>query len=67
MATGSLTVAKTIGIVRVSRAYQDVGLQADQLLRERIYPIDVAAAPPKVYPYIAPIGPTQARKRLSER
>src|SRR5262249_36744541 len=44
-----------------------VGLQADQLLRERSYPIVVAAVPPKVYPHVAAIGPTQARKRLCER
>jgi hypothetical protein len=43
----------------------DVGLQADQLLRERWYPIDRRT--PKVHPHIAAIGPTQARKRLSER
>jgi hypothetical protein len=42
-------------------------LQADQLLRERSYPIDVTAAPPKVRPHVAANGPTQARKRLSER
>jgi hypothetical protein len=44
----------------------DVGLQADQRLRERSYPIDVNAAPTKVHPRVAAIGPTQARKRLSE-
>jgi hypothetical protein len=42
-------------------------LQADQLLRERSYPIDVTAAPPKVHPHVAAVGPTQARKRLRER
>jgi hypothetical protein len=47
--------------------HYDVGLQADQLLRERSYPIDVTAAPPKVNPHVAAIGPTQARKRLRER
>ena len=41
--------------------------QADQLLRERSHPIDVSAAPPKVHPHVAAVGPTQARKRLSER
>jgi hypothetical protein len=41
-------------------------LQADQLLRERSYPIDVTAAPTKVHPHIAAVGPTQARKRLRE-
>src|SRR5439155_14922369 len=44
----------------------DVGLQADQLLRERSYPIDVTAAPTKVDPHVAATGPTQVRKRLSE-
>jgi hypothetical protein len=42
-------------------------LQADQLLRERSYPIDVTAAPPKFHPHVARIGPTQVCKRLSER
>jgi hypothetical protein len=45
----------------------DVGLQADQLLRECSYPIDVSAAPPKLHPHIAAIGPTQVRKPLRER
>ena len=77
LATGSFTLAKTIGIVRVPRwtatvtgvelATDDIGLQADQLLRERSYPIGVNAGPPKVHPHVAAIGPTQARKRLSER
>jgi hypothetical protein len=43
--------AKTIGIV----CQDDIGAQADQFLRGRSYPIDLIA------------GPTQARKRLSER
>jgi hypothetical protein len=42
-------------------------LQADQLLREPLDPIDVTAAPPKVHPHVAAIGPAQARKRLRER
>src|SRR5262249_53383526 len=42
-------------------------LQADQLLRERSYPIGVIAAPTKVHPHVAAIGPTQGRKRLRER
>src|SRR5262249_49224521 len=74
LATGSATFAKTIGIVRVSRSgrrapvcQDDVGSQADQLLRECSYPIDVITAPPKVRPHVTAIGPTQARKRLSER
>jgi hypothetical protein len=41
--------------------------KTDQLLRERSYPIGVIAKPPKVHPYVAAIGPTQARKRLRER
>jgi putative ABC transport system substrate-binding protein len=45
----------------------DVGLRADQLLRVRSHPIDVSAAPPKVNPHVAGIGPTHGRKRLSER
>jgi hypothetical protein len=47
--------------------HDHVGLQADQLLRECSYPIDVGAAPTKVHPHVATIGPTQARKRLRER
>src|SRR6516165_9016966 len=46
--------------------HDDVGLQADQLLREHSYPIDVIAVPTKVYPHVAAIGPTQVRKCLSE-
>jgi hypothetical protein len=42
-------------------------LQADQLLRERSYSIDVIAAPTKVNPHVAAIGPTQVRKPLRER
>jgi hypothetical protein len=42
-------------------------MQADQLLRERSYPIDVIAGPTKVDPRVAAIGSTQGRKRLSER
>jgi hypothetical protein len=42
-------------------------LQADQLLRERSYPIDVIAVPPNVHPHVAAIDPTQARKPLRER
>jgi hypothetical protein len=45
----------------------DVGLQADQLLRERWCPIGVTGSPPKVDPHVAAIGPTQPRKRLRER
>jgi hypothetical protein len=40
-------------------------LQADQLLRERSHPIDVASAKPTVHPHVAALGPTQVRKRLS--
>jgi hypothetical protein len=77
LATGSLTFVKTTGIVRVSRwratvrrgtdCHDDVGLQGDQLLRERSYPIVVITVPPKVHPHVAAIDPTEARKRLSER
>jgi len=35
--------------------------------RERSYPIDVTAGPKQVQPRVAAIGPTQVRKRLSER
>jgi hypothetical protein len=42
-------------------------LQAHQLLRERSYPIGVTAAPTKVHPHVAAIGPTQVRKGFSER
>ena len=44
----------------------DIGLQADQLLREHSYPIHVIAAPPKVDPRVPAIGPTQLRERLRE-
>jgi len=47
--------------------HDDVGLQADQLLCVRSYPIDVTAGPPKVHPHVAAIGPTQVLKRLRER
>jgi hypothetical protein len=47
---------------RLGRACQDdVGLQADQPLRERSPPIYVTAGPTKVHPHVAAIGPTQAR------
>src|SRR5215831_2349864 len=56
------------GSGRRGRACQDdVGLQADQLLRERSYPIGVTAGPTKVHPHVAAIGPAQVRKRLGER
>jgi hypothetical protein len=42
-------------------------LKADQLLRERSYPIDVTATPAEVHPHVTAIDPTQARKRLRER
>jgi hypothetical protein len=42
-------------------------LHADQLPREPSHPIDVIAVPPKVHPQVAANGPTQVRKRLSER
>ena len=63
LGTGSLTPTKSIGIVRVSRwratvakgpaCHDDVGLQTDQLLRERSYPIDVIALPLNIHPRIA--------------
>jgi hypothetical protein len=46
--------------------YDDVGLQADQLLRERSYPTGVIATPTKVHPHVAAIGPAQVHKGLSE-
>ena len=53
---------------RPGPACQDhVGLQADQLLRERSYPIGVTAAPTKVHPHVAAVRPTHARKGLRER
>ena len=42
-------------------------MQADQLLREHLYPIGVSAGPSKVHPHVASNSPTQVRKRLSER
>jgi hypothetical protein len=45
----------------------DVWLQADQLLRERSYAIVVTAGPTKEHSHVAAVGPTQVRKRLSER
>src|SRR5262249_21380474 len=47
--------------------HDDVGLQADQLVREPRYPIAVIAEPPKLHPQVATIGPTQVRKHLHER
>jgi hypothetical protein len=64
LATGSLRFAKTIGLPlegngRRGRGCQDdVRLQADQLLGERSYPIDVTAVPPKVDPHVAAIDPS---------
>jgi hypothetical protein len=42
-------------------------LQADQLLCERWYLIDVTAGRPEVHPNVAANGPTQVRKGLRER
>jgi hypothetical protein len=45
-------------------------LETDQFLRERSHPIDVSAgtaAPTNVHPHVAAFGPTQVRKRFSER
>ena len=36
----------------------DIGLQADQLLRERSHPIDVCAVPPNFNSHVAANGPT---------
>jgi hypothetical protein len=36
-------------------------------MRERSHPIGVKVAPPKVYPQVATIGPTQVRERLRGR
>ena len=47
--------------------YDDVGLQADQLLRERSCPSGVITVPTKVHPYVAASGPTKVCKRLGER
>jgi hypothetical protein len=41
-------------------------LQADQLLRQHSYSIDVSATPLEVDPHVAALGPTQTRKRLRE-
>ena len=38
----------------------DVGLQANQLMRERSYPIGVIAAPTKLHPHVSAIGPKSA-------
>src|SRR6516162_4239450 len=50
-----------------SNVAKPVMLQADQLLGERSYPIDVTPVPSNVHPHVAAISPTQVRKRLSER
>src|SRR6516165_7281755 len=52
---------------RAPACQDDVGLQADQLLRDRSYPIGVTASITKVHPHVAAIGPTQAREGLRER
>src|SRR6516165_2218668 len=44
----------------------DVGFQADQLLRQRWYSIGVIALPPNFHPHVAANDPTRARKRLRE-
>src|SRR6516225_6950891 len=72
LATGSATPPKTIGIVRVSRWRATVPVVPPARMMsgcrptECSYPIDVIAGPTKVDPHVAAIGPTQARKRLSE-
>jgi hypothetical protein len=76
VATGSITSANTIGIVRVCRWSATVaGVEPARMMSgcrptnscASSYPIVVAAVPPKVDPQVAAIGPTQARKRLNER
>ena len=57
----------TIQTAKLVASLDDVGLQADQLLRERSYPIGVIAVPPKVHPHVAANDPTQVRKSLRER
>src|SRR6516164_7346160 len=52
---------------RGSPCQNDVRWQAYQLPRERSYAIGVSAAPTKVHPQVAAIGPTQVHKCLSER
>jgi hypothetical protein len=52
---------------RVPVCHDNVRLQGDQLLRERPYPIAVAAAPTKVHPHVAAFGPAHVRKRMRER
>ena len=47
--------------------HDDVGLQSDQLPRERSYPIDVTSRPTKVQSHVTAIDPTQVRKQLNER
>src|SRR5262249_42494284 len=75
-ATGSLTLAKTIGIVPVCRWTATVvgvelvtmmsGCKPTNSLPERSYSIAVIAGPMKAHPHVAAIAPTQARKPLSE-
>ena len=43
----------------------DFGLQADQLLRERSYPIGVGATPTKVHPHVAAICSNPSRQALA--
>ena len=44
--------------------HDDVRLQADQLLRERTYPIALIAVPPKVQADVGAIGPAQPASAL---
>jgi hypothetical protein len=41
-------------------------LQADQLLRERSYPIDVTSAPTKVHPKVASFRPAETAQALCQ-
>jgi hypothetical protein len=52
---------------RAPVCHDDVGVQSDQLLRKRSYPIDVIVVPPNVHPHVAAIGPTKVRERLRKR
>jgi hypothetical protein len=72
LATGSLTFAKTIGIVRVSRRRAAVAGVPFVTMMSGCKPTNSCAsapikAPTKVHPHVAAIGPTQVRKRLRER
>jgi hypothetical protein len=54
------------GRQRTPRWQDYIRSQADQILRERRYPIGVIAVPSNVHSHVATIDPTQVRKRFSE-